>query len=320
VELNKVLEQVRKAVALAEHPDTPVHEAKQAQATADRLMQKYLIEEWQLAGEAQRGLKPTKVRVDIGAGDSPFLQMTATLVGVIADFCKCQSVWHAGSGGGKWLQGARQEYCTVYGYESDLAYFELLFTNIYLHMSGAMFPKPDLLKSVGENVRDLRHAGLNWVDVAGAFGWRLTDTDPKHTEFTNEDGDKALWNKVVNPLKLAYKKYAAATGEPMVSLGRGGAGNRNFRLSAAQGYLSRISQRLREAASGRTTGAELVLADKSQNVRAMVADECPNLEEAKAQRIKYNADAYRRGVRHANEADINPGGKVGGKDAPALGA
>jgi len=318
MQLNKVLEQVRKMVALAEDPRTPEHEAAAAQARADALMQKYLIEEWQLAGEAQHGLKPTKIRVDIGAGNSPLLQMTATLVGVIADFCKCQSVWHAGSG---FKLAQRQEYCTVYGYESDLAYFELLFTTLYLHMSGAMFPKPDLLKSVGENVRDYRKAGYNWNQIADAFGWDIVDRNPKAMMFRNRETHETLvWGKVVRPLKVAYSKYIKSIGEAPVSLGRGGAGNMSFRLSAAQGYLARISQRLRETQAKRGTGAELVLADKSQNVRAMVEDECPNLEEAKAQKVRYNAEGYRRGVRHADTADINPGGKVGGKDAPAIGA
>jgi Protein of unknown function (DUF2786) len=317
MELNKVLEQVRKLVERAEHESTPKAEAAACRERADSLMQKYLIEEWQLRGSAPQGLKPTKIRVDIGAGSSPLLQETATLAGIIADFCKCSSVWMSGSG---WGSAQRQEYCTVYGYESDLRYFELLFTTLYLHMSGAMFPKPDSAKTTGENVSVLRKAGYNWVQVAEAFGWRLTDKDPKHTEFTSTDGEKALWNKVVSPLKAAYKKHCAAEGIPMVSLGRGGAGNMSFRLSAARGYLARISQRLREAASKREVGAELVLRDKTQNINDMVAAENPDMRDAKSKSIRYNADAYARGVAHANTANLRPGHEAGQGSAPAIGA
>lgn len=314
MEFNKALDRIRALIAKAEATDN-AEESATYRAKADELMQKYAVEEWQASQKAQTGIKPDRVRIDIGAGDSPFLTYTATLCGIVADFCKCSSIWVSGSG---WKVAERQEYCWVYGYPSDLRYFEMLYTSLYLHLSGAMFPRPDAALSVGANVREFRQAGLNWIDVAGAFGWNLTDRDPKHTEFTQrKTGEKLSWNRVVNPLKAAYKKEAQARGEQMVSLGRGGGGNATFRMNAVQGYLARIGQRLRETASRRTAGAELVLRDKSQNIADLVAERHPDLSEAKAQRLRYNAAAYRRGVQHANEADINPAADAGKHGAVA---
>lgn len=315
MEFNKVLDKVRALVAKAEGTDSP-QEAEALQAKADELMQRYLIEEWQLAGTQPTGLKPTRIKVDIGEGDSPLLTETATLVNVIADFCKCSSVWMSGSG-----RYGRQEYCWVYGYESDLRYFEMLYTTLYLHMSGAMFPKPDPSLSEGANIREMRNAGLNWNDVAEAFGWKLQERNGSNTTYVHRTtGDVKKWGAVVGRIKRLYAQEIKARGEEPFSLGRGGAGNLNFRLNAAQGYLHRIAQRLRETAGKRVAGAELVLRDKSQNIADLLASEHPDMAAARARSAKYNADAYRRGVRHANTADLAPGGKVGGKSAGAIGA
>jgi Protein of unknown function (DUF2786) len=315
MEFNKVLDRVRALVAKAEGSGVTAEESATYRAKADELMQKYLIEEWQLAGKAPVGLKPTRIKVDIGAGDSPLLTETATLVNVIANFCKCSSVWMMGSG-----SYGRQEYCYVYGYESDLRYFELLFTTLYLHMSGALFPKPDPSLSEGANVREMRHAGLNWNDVAEAYGWKLEERNGSNTTYRNEAGEVKKWGQVVGRIKRLYAQEIKARGEQPFSLGRGGAGNANFRLNAAQGYLHRISQRLRETAGKRAAGTELVLRDKSQNIADMIAEAHPDMQANAARSAKYNADAYARGVRHANTADLAPGGKVGSGSAGAIGA
>lgn len=314
MELAKTLDLVRKLVAKAESTDSP-HEAEALQAQADKLMEKYAIEEWQLAQSAPASFKPTRIKVDIGKADSEFLTETATLCNVIADFCNCSSVWMEGSG---W--GQREEYAYVYGYESDLRYFELLFTTLYLHMSGAIFPKPDVLKSVGENAYALRNAGLNWIEIAKAYGWREVprwDGEPKNVYMNDNDptGKRVGWSTAVGRYEQAYRKVVKAKGESIVRIPPNGA--RTFRYNAAHGYLSRISQRLRMVKSQRGTGTELMLRDKSQNISALIADSHPDMSVTGARSVKYNAEAYARGTRHANTASLNP--EAGAGSAPAVG-
>ena len=56
----------------------------------------------------------------------------------------------------------------------------------------------------------------------------------------------------------------------------------------------------------RGTGAELVLADRTQNVTAMMVEDFPEMKMAKNKDAKFNPEAYQRGVRHANTASLNP--------------
>jgi hypothetical protein len=315
MELAKTLDLVRKLVAKAESTDSP-HEAEALQAQADKLMEKYAIEEWQLAQNAPKSFKPTRIKVDIGKHDSEFLTETATLCNVIADFCNCSSVWMEGSG---W--GDREEYCYVYGYESDLRYFELLFTTLYLHMSGAIFPKPDVLKTIGENAYDLRNAGLNWIEIAKAYGWREVprwDGEPKNVYVNDNDPDlkRVGWSTAVGRFEQAYRKVVKARGEQIVRIPPNGA--RTFRVNAAHGYLSRIGQRLRMVKSQRGTGTEMMLRDKSQNIAALIIESHPTMGIAKSRGVKYNAEAYARGTRHANTASLNP--EAGAGSSPAIGA
>lgn len=315
MELSDVLRKVRALVERAEHPETPADEAASARSMADKLMEKYAIQEWQAMQNAPKSFKPTRIKVDIGKHDSEFLTETATLCNVIASFCNCSSVWMQGSG---W--GQREEYCYVYGYESDLRYFELLFTTLYLHMSGAIFPKPDLTKTIGENAYDLRNAGLNWIEIAKAYGWREVprkDGEPKNV-YVNDNDPTTMrlgWSQAVGQFERAYRKMVKARGESIVRIPPNGA--RTYRVNAAQGYLTRISQRLRMVKDQRGTGTEIMLRDKSQNIAELIMEEHPSMRHANSRSVKYNSEAYARGTRHANTASLNP--EAGAGSTPSIG-
>jgi hypothetical protein len=283
-------------------------------------MQKYAIEDWQARAKAPKSFKPDRVKINIGQADSEFLSETVTLCNTVADFCNCTSVWMKGSGI-KWGDYVREEYCWVYGYESDLRYFELIFTTLYLHMSGAIFPKPDLNKSIGENAYELRNAGLNWIEIAKAYGWREVprwSDEPKNVYVNDNDpkGERVGWSQAVGQYERAYRKVIKARGEQIVRIPPNGA--RTYRLNAAHGYLARIGQRLRMVKGQRGTGSEIMLRDKSQNINALIAEKHPEMIMNQARKVKFNADAYARGTQHANTASLNP--EAGAGTSPALGA
>ena len=332
MELSSVLRRVRAMIAMSEAPiaegatpeERAAAEREQANARkmADELMSKYAIEEWQAMQKAPKSFKPTRIKVDIGKHDSEFLNETATLCNVVASFCNCTSVWMRGSGYFWGKDNQREEYCYVYGYESDLRYFELLFTTLYLHMVGAIFPAPDPTKSIGENAYDMRNAGLNWIEIAKAYGWREVprwDGEPKNVYVNDNDHGipkRVGWSQAVGQYERAYRKVVKANGEEIVRIPPNGA--RTYRYNAASGYLSRISQRLRMIKDQRGTGTEVMLRDKSQNIAALVMDSHPDMSTNAARQVNYNADAYRRGTRHANTASLNP--EAGAGSTPAIGA
>jgi hypothetical protein len=308
VELSKTMTRVRGLIAKAESLEAigdpnSMNEAVALRAKANEMMDQYGLEEWQLLKDAPQTFKPTRIKVDIGEAGNPFLGETSALVNVVARFCKCSSVWMKGSG----YKGYREEYCYVYGYESDLRYFELLFTTIYLHMAETIFPKPDPNLSLGANAYELHNAGLNWFDIAQAYGWEETESwsgEPKLMYRNRANGERASWGKSIGRIKSAYTAEIKRRGE--LALRIPPSGSETFRRNAVQGYLHRINQRLAMITDKRGTGMELVLADKSQNIAAMIAGDFGSVSMQKSKQVPFNAAAYRRGVNHANTASLNP--------------
>jgi hypothetical protein len=307
METDKILDKIRGLISKAESLETSgdklaMNEAMACRSRADAMMQKYAVEEWQAYQKApQTELKPTRIKIDLGEHDNPFLTEIATLVNVISRFCKCSSIWMTGSGYGDTL-----EYAWVYGYESDLRYFEMLFTSIHLHMVGAIFPKPDPAKTLRQNAFELHNAGLNWFDIAKAYGWFQVPpypSEPKNMYVNKNTGARETWARSIGRIKQAYGDECAS--RDVVPMRIPPNGSETFRRNAASGYLARISQRLKEIAGQRGSGTELVLADKSQNINAALADDFPSAHATFSKKITYNEAAYRRGVSHANTAALN---------------
>jgi hypothetical protein len=315
MELSNVLRKVRALVERAEHPDTPAHEAKLARETADRLMEKYAVEEWEALKGSATGLKPDKIKIDIGEEGDPFLQRLAHFVNVIADYARCSSIWMKGSG----RKDYRKEYCWVYGYESDLRYFELLYTTLYLHLSGAMFPKPDPALTMAENAYAFREAGLNWIDIANAWGWYEVpreDGEPRNMYKNRETGERVSWHASVGKIKKAALAEYKRRGETPLRIPP--AATLNFRYNAVDGYVARMEQRLREQMRKRGVGAEIVLRDRSQNIAAAIAEDFPVMGHSARAATRYNAAAYARGAAHAETASLSP--EAGTARTPSLGA
>jgi hypothetical protein len=303
--LSKIRGLIQKAEGLEALGDPEsLNEADACRAAADKMMQKYAVEEWQTMRAASVQTKPTRVKIEIGEEDNEFLAEMASLVNIVARFCKCSSIWMAGSA---YRASGRQEYCWVYGYESDLRYFELMFTNLFLHFGGAIFPKPDPAKTLGQNAYELHNAGLNWVDIAKVYGWHLTAPfahEPATMLVNHETGERRTYPKSAGMYKKAYEQEIARRGEPFLRIAPNG--SKTFRINAAQGYLNRIRQRLDEIAGQRGAGAELVLADKGKNIDEAMLIDFPGMTVGRARKGTYNAEAYARGTKHANTANLNP--------------
>lgn len=262
MELNKVLDRVRKLLTLAEHESTPTAEASAAREQADALMLKYAIEEATL--DATRPVseraKPGVVVMPVGE----FSNLTgylATMAGDIAKHCRCRIRFYD-----HWADGQYQS--KVYGFESDLHYFEVLYTILRLHMLGVLLPKIDPKLSDEDNAYFLHNAGFNWLEIAEMYGW-VKVSEWQHPDVNRpykhkETGEVQPATQVGSRIKRAYYRAVEARNEQPTKIAAGG--SKGYREDAASGYISRMHQRLRKASQGREQTGELVLASRMQDL------------------------------------------------------
>lgn len=336
LELNKVLSMVRKLVERSEHPETEPAEAKACRERADALMLKYAIEEAAINSgrpEAQRQ-KPGKMVLDMCELGSPFKDQLMHLATAIAEYTRCDYVMHGFRY--KMSKASRDFYAerggspgsiklTVYGFESDLKYFELLWTVLNLHLANGLEVEYDFSKSMELNCYVMHNAGYNWLNIAYAYGWRKQDPEDYPTikepwqlikdtpDFPNGTVQPATM--VGSRFKRAYYRHIGRINEARLSIP---ASSRTvFQINFMRSYVIRVNERLREAANRREVGAELVLASSLQEVKDMLKDENPDVKPAKTQGTKYNAEGWRRGHAHANTADLQ-GTRVGANDRKAV--
>jgi hypothetical protein len=337
MELSSVLARVRKLVAAAEAPiadtATPeeraatLREQESARQMADALMLKYAIDE---IGEdetrpATARSRPSVIEVQL-TGYSEMMGYVQRLASLVAKHTRCQVRSYT-----SWNSEDSTWMAKVYGYESDLHYFEILYTTLRLHMIGALRPKVDPAKSLEDNAYALHNAGLNWTEIMTKYGWCEWGKDDKGTQqYRNrETGETLSYWTVAGRYKAAYNRAVKARGERPVKI-PAGAGE-SFRLSAAQGYIGRLRNRLLEIERKRETGAELVLRGRESDLAAFFREMNPDLFEerkapeqcekcarsksgycrehpkgARGRTVSFSDAGYRQGVAHANTASLSP--------------
>lgn len=314
MELNKVLQRVNKLIALAEHEATGAAEAAAAREQADALMLKYAIEEAQLdaARPAAERMKPDSMDFPVGEYGE-IIGHVAGLMSTIAKHCRCMIKHYTHSALDE--QGKLIYFSRIYGYTSDLRYFEILWTSVRLHALAVLAPGINPAKSVDENAYDLHNAGFNWLDIAGMYGWKKVDkfssgrvrrehergmiSDELYDKY--EAGKAEVWyNEALDQyksnwqlgsgVKRNYHREVAKRGEQPTKLTAGGAAT--YRKSAARGYHSMIQQRLvrmRADTSGSGTGLVLrsdALRDYFREENSSQFTRCPRCE-------KLSTDPYK---------------------------
>jgi hypothetical protein len=151
----KTLERVRKLLAKAEHPGTPVEEAQAFSAKASALMARYAIDAALLEHDAPSGVEPVVRHLRV---DPPYAMARAVLLDRVARAHRVRVVIGPDAGG-----GARS--CTLVGFPVDLQAVDVLFTSLLLQASSAMLtasadhPRPKAFR---------RAFLLGYADVIGA--------------------------------------------------------------------------------------------------------------------------------------------------------
>jgi Protein of unknown function (DUF2786) len=349
--LDKVLSRVRKLIAVAEHPNTDPDEAARCRAGADALMLAYSIQEIKAESDrpASTWSKPSTMMIQTGGGYEGITGYLVSMADKVALHCHCRiRNYH------QYDHEAHVWLSKVYGFESDLHFFEITYTTLRLHMLGALLPKVNPDESLDLNAYRLHNAGYNWLEIAEMYGWRKARSS-QVWEWSEKNGKDPYsikvpyWNKdteeiqpatqVGSNIKRAYYREVKRCGEQPTQIPAGG--SETFRASAAMGYVSQISRLLREAETGREAGAEVVLARRMDDLNDLFKSEdpkvtfverepCPRCAKnpsgtcrdhpaGRAYKPRPFSDAgYSAGVRHANTADLR-GNKTTAGSRPAIG-
>lgn len=229
---------IQSLLDLADHPNTPPHEADNARSKAEAMMHKYRIEEEELrqnrmahgAGDVEQ---PVDRFVTVCATTNPWRDHYYTLAYYVANHVGVRTM---GAYRYEETEQGRERVVSLHviGFESDVAYVEMLLTGIRLTFSSLLEPKVDRSLSDADNVYRLRSSGMERIRIAEVM-WG--------------NGSHANNARVT---KL-YNAACAARGEDPKVVGRN-VNAKTFRQTYADAFVTRIWSRL--AAAKRDAGQE----------------------------------------------------------------
>ena len=300
---DNVLGKVRKLIERAEHPGTDPNEADACRKMADSLMFKWAIDEAVLrdAAPAAMRAKPRKIPIVVHGPSNPVGGLICLLADAVARFCRCRIVFR-----GMVPKGTIARWdvtAMVYGMDPDVRYFEILYTQLALHLANSLAPKPDSALSDAENIHRLHDEyGLNWLDIARLYGW---------------DGRQDTASLHGSRIKAKYRKYCTDNGLQYLKTGNRIVWMKNF----ARGYVIRVDQRFAVIMRGRPTESALVLRGSEADVNAMFEDENPDIGKTNVDDGSgiYNPGAYSAGDAAGQRADLGTPAAAGGGAARAVG-
>lgn len=304
--LDRILDKVRKMMALADDPRTPEHEADNARQRAEQFMMDYRIAEEDLkATGAAPSMKPMTRVWQAWPGGSPFHTTYSTILSYV--------IHHAGvrcvadrqrSEDGSWWYVAR----TV-GFESDLRYAEMLYQAARIAFASRMEPKHDERLSDEDNVFAMRNAGIERVRIAVLMGWA------QPSDIGNNKWDPAAERRLAAGAARATRVYKVACrtrGVDAVLTGKG-TSVKLYREFYASQFTDSLRSRLGRMRDGvDTERGALVLKSRKEDVDEAFYREFPSLRPTKspATRPKQMMAALCRAAKDAERAD-SPGGRAG---------
>ena len=130
-DLERVLERVRRLLALAEDPAASENEAMIAFERAQRLMDRYAINEWMLHDDT-RGREPVVERTVRFERGEPTNRFRVNLAEIVARANRCRTYWQGRRAGNNVTVPTS---VTFYGVESDVRMSEALWTSMELRRS-----------------------------------------------------------------------------------------------------------------------------------------------------------------------------------------
>ena len=224
------------------------------EAKAHALREKYAVEEEALIASDPTSVLPIYAEITLVGTGSPFQQEYVNMFHYVAKHCGIRKVY-------EWKHTPGQGYAVtacVVGYESDIRYAELIYTNARLVFMEKLEPKvlPHLSEQV--NVYRLRAAGIERVRISDLL-WG--------------NREKANLSKVGR----LYKAECKARGEEALLAGRGVTG-KVYREQYATEFVWTLDRRLRRAQdSAGQYGGGLVLHGRADRVDEAFYERYPHL-------------------------------------------
>jgi hypothetical protein len=227
----RVLEKVRALLAKAESTTFP-EEAEALSAKAQELMARHAIDAAMVATGAGAGIGagdgPTGVRVPV---DDPYAGAKSILLAEVAAANRCRAVWSKGFGFG-----------TVLGFESDLAFVDVLYTSLLVQATSAMVAAGSQVDRSGRSrTRSFRQAFL--LAYASRIGLPLRDAEPASRSAAAEEYGEALLPVLAD--RTAAVKAAEAEAFPHLV-------SRSLTISNAAGWAAGKAAADLASLSGRT--------------------------------------------------------------------
>lgn len=229
--LQDTIRKVQSLIALADHPNTPTHEADSARSMAEALMFKYRLDELSLtaADRNASALSLSWAEIDLCERDSEFRYDYMSLAQYVCSHLEIR-------GCQKMVRGehyAEDRYVfEVVGFESDIQFASLLITAARLAFSSRLEPKFDASLSHAENAYLMRLAGMEGRRIAMAiYGSDEMYLRPK--------------------VRKMFRDEALRRGEDPTPLLGQGVNVKLYRESFAQGFTREFYSRLLQMAQGR---------------------------------------------------------------------
>lgn len=283
--LDKMMRQIKQMLVLADHPNTPEHEADLARANAERLMQKYRIEESELIESgalASEAVTPGVQDIHVAPWTSEFYNTYWSILHYIADHCGVRMAQTTTA----YLDGVGYLTASLVGYEADLRYADVLFTNAKILFAERMEPKPLDSLSDEDNVYRMRSAGMERIRIARLLGY----------------GDTTSATAKVTRL---YKKACEARGEHAVLTGKGNSVTA-FREAYSLAFVSELANRLWTARNAVESDSKaMVLVGRKEAVDEAFYKRFPHLRPIPADRaIGENAKSKKVRQYRTTQADL----------------
>lgn len=249
---DRVLETIRRLLALANDPATSPAERDQALDEANRRMNRHAIDQAMLDASRTIGEKRKPVKKLITLFDYNF-EWGSYFMTTIMSMCetnRCRYAFHSG-----------YRSITIVGMQEDVDWVEMLWLNVFFQFSSKIQPAWDREASVDQNIFNFKNAGYKWKDIWD-IGYFKQDGMP--------DGNDHFIPNKCKYMITGYKKTCKERGVEPVGTQTFAA----YKLTFTNYFTHEINRRLEEmraankAQEDATPGSAVALRDMSEDILA----------------------------------------------------
>jgi hypothetical protein len=254
---------LRKVQALLAKANSTTFEAEadSFRQAANNLMDKFRIEQWEIAKREagmSKVIKMNPVRKDVPITWWWYDEHNSALYQIFVECSKLCAVIISPT-----KADGRNQTIPCYGLDSDIAFMQMLFTDLHVQMSNKIRPKFDPDKSIGYNVYQAKESGMKYKDIAIWCG---------HPEWIDHSKKQPINGIMIREMK----KYAAANHLEVhkeVSLG-------SYIADFISSYAYAVRQKMHEMRTGEvrnTGGMDIVIRSIEDEAREYMYMDFPDL-------------------------------------------